>query len=429
LSDAPAPAPYATATIAGCVLAAFCEGFDLQAAGVAAGGIVPEFAPSADQLGTFFSASTLGLFAGALAGGRLADSLGRKPVLIASIFLFGCFSLLTAAAWDIHSLSWARLLTGAGLGGALPILLALVNECSAAHRRRANVALAYCAMPFGGALASLLSMLNAPAHWRLIFLAGGVGPLLLAPVLLWVAQESPAFVRLPRRTPSAQAAVASGTALSSRAGSFIAIFAEGRALPTVLLWSSTFLALLTLYLLVSWLPTLLVGSGLSKPQAAGAQIAFNTGGGLAALVMGQLLESRWRNAAIVAAFLALPTCVLLLGSRPGQFILLLGVVFALGCAVLAGLGFLYATAPECYPAPIRGVGTGVAVAAGRLGSIVGPKLGGTLQAAGRSSSQLLSDILPLIVLGSVVGLAFAWSIARQRRAAVRAMERRLRSEE
>jgi MFS transporter, AAHS family, 3-hydroxyphenylpropionic acid transporter len=59
-------------TIAFCVLASFCEGIDLQAAGVAASGIAAEFKPDSSQMGTFFSGSTLGLFFGALIGGRLA---------------------------------------------------------------------------------------------------------------------------------------------------------------------------------------------------------------------------------------------------------------------------------------------------------------------------------------------------------------------
>jgi AAHS family 3-hydroxyphenylpropionic acid transporter len=131
-----------TATIAGCIGVAFCEGFDLQAAGVAAGGIVEELRPTPEQLGTFFSASTLGLFVGALLGGRLSDSFGRKGILIGSIVLFGLFSVLTAAAHDIHALSWARLVTGAGLGGVFPNLLALVSESSSPRRRNASVALA-----------------------------------------------------------------------------------------------------------------------------------------------------------------------------------------------------------------------------------------------------------------------------------------------
>jgi AAHS family 3-hydroxyphenylpropionic acid transporter len=80
-------------TILFCVCVALCEGIDLQAAGVAAAGIGAEFRPTPDQFGTFFSASTFGLFLGALIGGRLADGIGRKKVLVASVGVFGFFSL------------------------------------------------------------------------------------------------------------------------------------------------------------------------------------------------------------------------------------------------------------------------------------------------------------------------------------------------
>src|SRR5271169_6276556 len=93
-----------TVTIVFCILVALCEGIDLQAAGVAAAGIGAEFKPGPDQFGTFFSASTFGLFFGALIGGRLADSVGRKKVLVVSVGLFGLFSLVTAFAWSIPSL-------------------------------------------------------------------------------------------------------------------------------------------------------------------------------------------------------------------------------------------------------------------------------------------------------------------------------------
>jgi AAHS family 3-hydroxyphenylpropionic acid transporter len=398
---------YAAATIICCLLAVFCEGIDLQAAGVAAGGIIPEFKPSPGQLGNFFSASTLGLFLGALIGGRLSDSIGRKRVVVTSIAVFGLFSLLTPLAWDMQSLFWARLLTGLGLGGALPNLIALVNESSAPRRRSANVALAYSGAPFGGAVASLISMSIEPTHWRWIFIAGGVAPLIIAPIMLAKLRESPAFERM--HDAVALAGSPDGrTAENPRPGSFFAIFSAGRAIPTLLLWVSFFLGLLMLYLLLSWLPTLLVGNGMTKPQAAAAQIAFNVGGGLAALLMGQVLEGRLRRAGVVATFLALPALILLLSRAPPQVGLTVLIVFALGCAVLAAQAFLYAVAPACYPTSIRGVGVGAAVAFGRIGSIAGPKLAGLLKAAGHSYSQLLTDLLPVAVIGSVTAIALAW---------------------
>src|SRR5204863_45728 len=119
-----AKAAAARRTLLFCFLVALCEGLDLQAAGVAAGGLSREFMPTPGQKGLFFSASTFGLSIGAVIGGWLADRIGRKKVLIAAIGAFGLFSLLTIFAWDMQSLTIARLLTGLGLGGALPNLVA-----------------------------------------------------------------------------------------------------------------------------------------------------------------------------------------------------------------------------------------------------------------------------------------------------------------
>ena len=393
--------PGLRTTITLCVLVALCEGIDLQAAGVAAAGIAAEFKPAADQFGTFFSASTFGLFFGALLGGRLADSIGRKKVLATSVALFGLFSLLTPFAGSIGELTWARLLTGLGLGGALPMLLALVSESARANRQSASVAMVYAGTPFGGALVSLLSLMMTGAQWRWIFWIGGVLPLLLTPFLIRGLRESEAFQRGAARTDSSAAAM-------PKRGSFAAIFAEGRALRTILLWVSFFLGLLLLYLLLNWLPTLMVSHGLTRTQAAAAQIGFNIGGAVSALLIGHFMEGRFRNPVIIITFVTLPLLVVALARVPAEVAIVTGTVFLLGCSVIAAQAFLYAMAPAPYPTTIRGVGVGVAVAMGRIGSIVGPKLGGALKAAGHGPSQLLMDLLPIVLAGSCAALLLAW---------------------
>jgi len=395
-----------TATLVGCVLAAMCEGFDLQAAGVAAGGIVGEFHPTHEQMGTFFSASVFGLFIGALLGGRIADTLGRKRTLLVSVGLFGVFSILTAQAWDIPALTAARFLTGLGLGGAFPTLVAWVNEHSSPERRRANVALVYGGMPFGGAIVSAVSTLVPSPHWRSIFVIGGIAPLILVPILYRSLDE--AWMMRP---------VVGGSAREPKRGSFLAIFADGRTLPTLLLWCSCFFGLLTVYLLLSWLPTLLQDAGLSKTQAGIAQIAFNLGGALSSLALGELLEGKRRTPSVVATFIAAPVLVFLLSRIPTEFAVMVLVVFSLGGALLAAQGYFYASAANTYPTAIRGVGTGATVAAGRLGSIAGPLLGGVLKGAGQGSSQLLANLVPLVIVGSVAALAFAWRASAVRPAA------------
>ncbi len=393
----------ARTTIALCLLVAFCEGIDLQAAGITAAGIAAEFRPTADQFGTFFSASTFGLFFGALIGGRLADSVGRKSVLVISVGLFGLFSVLTALAPSVAMLTGARMLTGLGLGGALPMIIALVSENAPAGRQSASVAMVYAATPFGGAFASLVSSLTTADHWRWIFLLGGALPLLLTPLLGAKLPESLAF----RELGGTASAPGNSPAMPQR-GSFAAIFADGRARSTVLLWVSFFLGLLLLYLLLNWLPTLLVSDGMTRVQATGAQIGFNIGGALAAVLIGHLLRGRLRNAAIIVTFVALPILLVTLAKAPAELEVIVVTVFLLGGSVVAAQAFLYAMAPVAYPTSIRGVGVGAAIAVGRIGSIVGPKLGGALKAAGHGPSQLLMDLLPLVIAGSACALALAW---------------------
>jgi len=386
-----------------CLLAALCEGYDLQSAAVCASGISADFGPTPNELGTLFSANTLGSMVGALLGGRLADSAGRRPVLIAALLLFGIGSLASAASWDMPALTWTRLLTGVGIGAALPTAFTLTNEHSRADRRRSAVALVYAAIPFGAGIVSLASMLTPPAHWRYLFVAGGLMPVAVALAAMSGLEESPAFTAA-RRLPAAPAPGA--------IGSLRGLLGNGRALTTLLLWPSFFFGWLTLYILLSWLPTLLVGAGFTPARAAATQAAFNTGGGLMALLTAHSLEGRYRNALMVTVFACVPLCVLLLRATPLELNLIVPVVFALGCAVVVALGFLYSLAPTCYPAAIRGVGVGAAVAMGRLGAVVGPKLGGVLRSQGHALPRVLLDILPLVLLGSVAALLLVWQAAR-----------------
>ena len=392
-----------TTTLVFCVLAALSEGIDLQAAGVAASGISAEFKPSPGQMGTFFSASTMGLFIGALIGGRLADGIGRKRTLVGSVALFGLLSFVTQYSWDMATLSWARLLTGLGLGAALPNLIALVSEGEGGTRRSGTVAMVYAAMPFGGALASLLSIMLPASAWRVIFAVGGVVPMLLSPLMAFGMQESAEF----RDLQAAAGAPALDARMPAR-GSFMAIFADERAGRTALLWASFFLGLLILYLLLNWLPTLLVNDGLTRVHAASAQIGFNLGGVLAALFMGRQLSRKGRHLTVVTTFVAMPLLLLALAEAPPGIAIITLIVCLLGCSVIAGQAFLYNMAPIPYPTAIRGIGVGSAVAVGRIGSVVGPKVGGMLKAAGHDASRVLLDLLPIVIVGSICALLLAW---------------------
>ncbi|MFT3907711.1 MAG: MFS transporter [Steroidobacteraceae bacterium] len=383
-----------------CVLVALCEGIDLQAAGLAAAGIKAAYAPDAQTLGTFFSASTFGLFFGALLGGPLSDRIGRKGVLVVSVALFGVFSILTAFAGSMEQLTWARVFTGLGLGGALPNLIALVSESSPDDRRSANVAFAYAGTPFGGALISLFNFSVTPAQWHQIFIIGGVVPLFVAPLLALYLQESAEFSGA--RAAAARGAIAGNAATTE--GKLAALFGGAQWLRTLLLWISFFLGLLTLYLLLNWLPTLLIDGGLTGAQSTLAQVAFNLGGAVAAFLIGRLLEGPYRRPAVILAFAAVPVLIYALAANGLGVAAIVSVVFVLGIAVLSAQAVLYAIAPGFYPTLARGLGVGLAVAIGRTGSIVGPKYGGYLKAQGLNTSQLLHQLLPFVIAGSIAAI-------------------------
>ncbi len=383
----------AALTVFLCFVAALCEGFDVQAGGVAAGGLSREFRPTTQELGIFFSASGAGLIIGAILGGRGADRLGRKPVLVASLLVFGFFSLLTSAAPSIPLLTAARFLTGLGLGGAMPNLIALAADAAASRSRNTSIATAYVGMPVGGSLASLVAFLVPLEQWRAVFQVGGVAPVLVVPFLI---AYLPAGNSL---TPSVTGAV------STTRGMLRELFGQRRAFKTLLLWASFLLIVLTLHLMLNWLPSLLSARGLAKGSTAIAQAAFGAGGAAVALWLGALLDSHRQRTSIAVSIVSLPAILLLIALSPPRAAVLAVLACLLGGAILAQQVILYGVASAYYPAAARGTGIGAAVAVGRFGSLIGPLFAASLLAAGRTPSQVLIGVLPIVLAcGVFVGL-------------------------
>ena len=379
--------PGAVAVITACCVLALFEGFDLQAAGVAAPRLAPDLGLDPKVLGWFFSISTFGLMLGAAAGGRLSDRYGRKPVLVASVLIFGLLSIATGLAQDAHQLLLARFLTGIGIGGALPNLIAIVAESAQDKQRGRALGLLYAGLPCGGATAALVSLAGAaPSDWRMIFHVGGVGPLL---ALLVVTRFLPGSLwPTPRPRPDGKA---------EKAGFIEAAVGDGRAVTTALLWGAFLLTLLTLYLLLSWLPTLMVARGLSRPDAGLVQIAFNLAGAIGSAVAGWLMDRRSHRLAVIAAvFCAAGAAVAGLAGAPESLAASVLAGAAVGATVSAVQSVAYVMAPDFYPTRLRATGVGAAVVMGRVGSAAGPLLAGALLATGRSPAQVLLTLLPIL---------------------------------
>ncbi len=394
-------------TVSLCYLIAVFEGVDLQAAGVAAPKLAPAFHMLPNQLGWFFSASTFGLMFGAALGGRLSDRFGRKSVLIAAVAMFGLMSIATGLAPNVDALLIARLLTGLGIGGALPNLVALVSENTPPALKNTSVGVLYAGLPSGGALASLVAALAKAESWTIVFFVGGIAPLIAIPLLMSLLPESRQLQAAKRASVAVQ---------SSDRGFLFALFGDGRAVCTLPLWFGFFLALLTMYLLLNWLPTLLVSRGMSKADASLVQLSFNLLGALGSIGTGLLMDRISLRTVVIAAFFSAALCLLLLANVTAELTAALAVGGLVGITMSATQALLYSLAPGVYRTEIRGTGVGSAVAVGRLGSAVGPLLAGVLLTSGRTPHEVLLMLVPVMLIAGCAVL-FLVNMMQRREAA------------
>lgn len=387
-----AAAPNVNVTVALCFLVAVVEGFDIQAMGVAAPRLAPQFGFDPRQMGWIFAISNIGLVIGASLGGWLADKVGRKPVFIAAVVSFGIFTLLTSLVGTFGALFVVRFCAGLGFGAALPNMMALAAEVSVPEKRASTAALMFAGMPLGGGTSALLTQLLPPDFdWRVLFEIGGVLPLLLAPAIYFLMPET--------LTRSATG--------SPRTNVFAALFGDGRTPVTLLLWLAFLPTLLILYLILNWLPTLVTASGLDRAVAPQASLAFNFASVVGALVFGRLvdrMDTRWpmvlAYAGLIGSLIALSA-----SSGLGMTLLLSG---AAGFFLLGANYALYGVAATYYPKNVRGTGSGASVAVGRVGSIIGPLLAGALLGSGTSASGVVQYMVPVAALAglAVLGLSF-----------------------
>jgi AAHS family 3-hydroxyphenylpropionic acid transporter len=380
-------------TLALCFAAVMCEGFDIQGMGLAAPRLGPALGISRDQLGPLFSASIVGLLIGAVVFGRIADSWGRKRTLVLCLVVFGVFSVASALVARFEALLAVRLATGVGLGGALPNLLALAAEAVSPQRRAHLVTRVTCGLPLGGAVAGLVA---ATTDWREIFYLGGAAPLVLAPLIAFTLPESRVFLEARDTSPAASA--------ERRDFPWI-LFGGGRATPTLLLWTASFASLLSLYVLLNWLPTLLGDKGLAKPAASLVSLLFNLGAGAGILILADLLERARRRWTIALWYVGLFGSIVALAVVGPGFASSAVAGFAVGFFVSSVPLPLYGLAPGYYDVLIRGAGVGASVAVGRLGAVFGPLLAAALLGLGAGASGVLLALLPISLVAGGATMA------------------------
>jgi AAHS family 4-hydroxybenzoate transporter-like MFS transporter len=371
------------------------DGIDNQILGIAVPTLMREWDVPRAAFAPVTSLGYVGMMIGGAVAGVVGDRIGRRTALLGSMALFGLMTLSIAWVDSPSSLGWLRLFAGVGLGGAMPNAAALAAEYVPRSRRPVAVTLAIVCMPLGAMFAGLLGTYLLPViGWRMLFIYGGVVPIVAAVVLSRILPESPRFLarherrwpelvvvlrRMGHEAPPQAAFVDTSEGTAAGKVSIGTLFGGEMRRDTIALWMSFFSCLLSVYIGFAWLTALLAGAGFDQATASGGITAFNLGGVVGAL-LGSVAITRVgsRVAMLTMAGGAVAGAVVLSSmtiSPTGSLLALFAMLTLTGGLINAVQTTMYALAAHVYPSTVRATGVGSAVSFGRTGAILSGYVG------------------------------------------------------
>jgi len=414
-----------------CALIQICDGYDINSIGVTVPALTHAWNHPGPAFTQAFLWSSIGIMVGALSAGPIGDRVGRKPLLLASLTIFGLASLLSAFAGSLLVLSILRFFTGMGIGGAFPGAATLSGDYAPQRFRATMIMATFTGAPIGGFVCGQLAGLLLPGFgWPSVFLVGGVVPLLMVPALALWLPESPRFLAAKRSLSPRQSALlqrldinpgqAAVESLDLAQGNPIKmLFSEGYALQTVLLWVIFFCSLMNLFLFVYWLPQVLHLTGMTPAEAARTTSFRELGAILAVVYLGLLIDRfgpertlAWHYAAGVLFIAAIALLAM-------PYLALAIVIFFAGMTIIGSQTGANATAGVLYPARMRTSGIGWALGIGRLGGIAAPVLGGYLLSLHMAPTQIFLSACFFALVAAVATGLLALRVPRAERLMVR----------
>jgi MFS family permease len=344
------------------------DGFDL----VVLGTVIPTLLRSG-ELGFDPAAATMiatvglvGVGLGAFLVGPLTDTYGRRRPILACVLVFSVCTLAIALAPSILVFAILRFVAGLGLGACLPTALAYVGEFAPAERSGRAVTLTMTGYHVGAVLTALLALAIVP-NWRLMFIIGGVAGLVVLPMLWRALPESSAFLAARRESAPGAPTGAARELLRRR---FLGL--------NIGVWSASFMGLLLVYGLNTWLPELMRAAGYDLGNSLAFLLVLNVGA-VAGLVLAGVVGDRFGIKRVAAMWFLLAAVFLaMLSIRMDEVAVLYVAVFITGVFVFSAQVLVYAYVSSAYPPSVRGTALGFSAGIGRAGAIVGPLLTGAL---------------------------------------------------
>ena len=399
----------------------FIEGYDMQVTSYAAPAIIKAWHLTNAYFGPVFGFGLLGNLLGGTVLGHLADMFGRKRIIVGGSLFFGAFTFAAAYSTSLHALVIFRFLAGLGIGASIPAAIALTVEYAPSHLKARIISFLFLGYTMGGTLGGFLAARLIPEFgWPSVFRVGGIAPILLALMVALTLPESVRFLTVRQERLEEVCAtlrrLAPDVSLVDEATEFTVdepkhqglpvkhLFTNGRAAMTVLLWVAFVSSLLSHYFLTSWLPTILATASIPLTYAIVSGALLQGGGGIGGILICWLSDKK-SILFIALAFCAASPLILLLPRWHGNSLLVLA--FCVGFFLVGGQIGLNSIAGTVYPTDVRSTGLGWALGIGRIGSILGPVVGGILISAHVPVSSLFAyaALIVLLCAGAIFGVA------------------------
>ena len=401
-----------------CFIIAF-DMYDLVIYGSVLPVLMKEWSLSPVQAGAIGSYGFFGMAIGAILFGIMADKFGRKKVLIASVILFSASTALCGFASGPITFSILRFLSGLGIGGVMPNVIALLTDYAPKKMRNMMISSALCCFPIGGILAAFIAMKIIPLWgWEGVYWIGAI-PLLMIPFMIKHLYDSPAILLLKGRIDdlrlvlskiNSQVSFTKHTEfeiVEEKGGSgspVVALFQNKRALGTLMIWIAFFMCLLLVNGLTTWLPNLMFQSGYALNSSLTFMVVLNVGSIIGTLFLGSLADKRGAKKVLVPMFFISAISLSFLGFGNNMILLYLLIAITGACTVGAQ-NISYAFASQYYPSSMRSTAIGLASGVGRIGAIVGPTFGGILLELNISVQM---NFIAFAIPGMIAAIAFAF---------------------
>jgi benzoate transport len=408
---------FQIAAVAICVALNALDGFDILAITFAGPGIMREWGLGPGGLGVVISTGLVGMSIGSLLIAPLADTRGRRPIILLCLILMTLGMLFSATSNSVLALAIWRVITGLGIGGMLASINAMVAEYSNDARRDFCVSLMTIGYPLGGMLGGMAAAwLLGEFDWRSVFIFGGVVSIAIFAVVWWRLPESIEFLVF-KRSPDALTEI---NAIFRRMGRAAVVelpvrvrqervsvwkeFDSTLATRTMLICVAYFLYMLTCYYALGWIPSIVAALGFTASVGAEVSVWTNLGGIIGGALLGYLARHIGLKPLASGAMIATALALTVFGRTQPDLFALKAVAFVLGFFLYSSAVGFYATFVRVFPTNLRATGTGLAIGLGRFGGMLGPVLGGWLMATGTSRPSVAG----LMALGAALAGLAIW---------------------